>query len=189
MPPPGAFIHSSLVLNWSQTALGTLHTNLSSRLNGQQPPCGIDDGPGSVVAVLGSRCGQHGQHLWLSAGLYGQGASGRMDKEHRAIWTGSIGPPVSLTSAGKRGRWSCSPSRSHMCVLRDSNFAGAGLKVQLSFRDPQMPLRAKTPGALSCFLKHSASVSLSNVCMWKAQSAGTCSLHTCFMMDLFSQAR
>lgn len=162
IPPPGAFIHSSLVLTRVRQCLG--HCTPAQVCSGSLG-----------VTVWAAGC------LWLSAGLYGQGALGCMDREHWA-------PRLWLVLLRGGGGAAVLVDLTCVCYVTPA-LQEQDSKSNSPSGPPETSLRAKTPGALSCSLKDSTSVSFSNVCMWKPQSAETCSLHTCFMMNLFSQAR
>lgn len=108
--------------------------------------------PGCAVAVLESRCGQDGQPLWPSAGTFSQAASGHLSLASAGPWVGGssgAAAPVGFI---------------HVC------YETATLQKQDSNSStpsgtPPMPLRAETPRALTCSLKNSTSVGVTNVCM------------------------
>lgn len=92
---------------------------------------------------------------------------------------------------GRMGQWGCKPGwgTTPACMLSDCHFVGVRTQSPTLLQGP--PNASQSPEARNAHvLFRAAVVTASTVSAWgKSRSAGTCSLHIYFMMNLFAQAR
>lgn len=174
--PWGFHPQQNLFLSWSQP--GSVWDTVHQLPRWQIPSSAgehllvlgaMGNGPESAVAMLESRCGQDGQPLWLSAGTFSQAASGHVSLASAGPWVGGSGGvavPMGLM---------------HVCYVT------AALQKQDS--------KSSTPsGTPQCHseprhLEHSHALSRTPPVLVSPMSACEKPSHTCFTMNLFSQAR